>query len=170
MSPGDDARHDLLLARRQIVQKCPDLSATCFDKHFALLTGESIGDTCQQFLVVQGLFEEIDGESAKGFACRGNVAMTGHDDDRQFAIRLVQAFLDRQAVHAGHVDVEQHASPPFFFIRFQKTFGIPINGHTIILDTQQEAQGIADGRIVINNEYGQVFRHFQLLRESAGKL
>ena len=70
--------------------------------------------------------------------------MTCHDDDRQFATRLVQAFLDRQAVHAGHVDVEQHASPPFFFIRFQKTFGIPINGHTIILDTQQEAQGMQD--------------------------
>ena len=43
------------------------------------------------------------------------------DDGRRLRAHAAQGLGQLHAVHAGHVDVEQHASPPFFFIRFHTT-------------------------------------------------
>ena len=56
----------------------------------------------------KGLGDEIIDAILNGFHRRRDIAMAGHENDGNFAIKIADTLEELQSVHAGHADIGHH--------------------------------------------------------------
>jgi hypothetical protein len=86
--------------------------------------------------------------------------------DRYAAAARRQFLLQAQAVHAGHADVDQQAAGPRGCHALQEGLGAGEHRRAIAAHAQQQAERVAHGGIVVDDEYGQISGQIMLRHSS----
>ena len=83
-----------------------------FAERFAQLAvlGDGALDAVEQVLLAEWFLQEIEGAMLHGFDGHGDVAVPGHEDDRDDGATQIQLLLKLEPAHAGHADVENQAA------------------------------------------------------------
>ena len=96
---------------------------------------------------------------------RRDVAMRGDQDCRNFDAVAYEMLLKLQAVHVRHLEIDNQAFGKPVWQRREKLLSRPVCPSTKSVRTQQPAQGLEHGRIIVHNgNRGGSFRHETILR------
>ncbi|MPN18910.1 hypothetical protein SDC9_166275 [bioreactor metagenome] len=150
----DHLQQHFLLARRQlVVARLQFLGFQAFVEGAADV-GQRRSDGVQQGEVFERLFQEVDGAGLHRPHRVGDVAVAGDEDDRQRPAAPRQFVLQRQAVDAGHADVEDETGKVLQPVERQEVErrGIDLDLHAFGAD--QAAQRFADRRVVVDDVNG----------------
>ena len=72
--------------------------------------GESLVDPFHQLLVPERFLHKVVGPEVHGLHGHVDVAVTGHEDDRQLATELGKLLLNLHSAGARHSDIEHDAA------------------------------------------------------------
>src|SRR5207342_264573 len=152
---GGDLRHDLLLARGQLLEQSFEFFPPLrFLAPFAVAL-ERDGDRVEQILIAERLYQEIDGPSLHRPHRHRNVAVPGDEDDRYLDIRLGELGLKIESAALWQPDVEHETTGDVRQLGLQQLRSRPEQLDAQTHRAQQAAQGFAQRWIVVDdNDHG----------------
>ena len=150
---GDDAGHDLALPRRELRHPA------AYFAHFGPshpgggIALQRLPDGVQQILVTEGFGQKVDCALFHGLDGHRDIAMRRNEDYGDLPLRADQLALQVKPTQAGHAYVQDQARRTVAIAATQKFLG-----RREALDRQaygcnQAGERLADGNVVVNNEY-----------------
>src|ERR1700722_11478492 len=106
----------------------------------------------QHVLVAKRLWEEVDGSSLHRFHRHRNVAMAGHEDDRNVNARLGQDVLKLKAVYAWQPDIEHKTTGSIRKLALKKCRGRAEYFDMKVHRLKQVGQSRPHGFVIVNDE------------------
>src|SRR5258708_1018206 len=121
---------------------------------------KSLMNRSQEVALLERFHQELDRPSLHGPRGHGNVAMRGYEDNRNEYAGFLKGLLEVQAVDARESDVEHQTARHVRPGSIPKLFGGAKDLCMKADRLQQVADGIADGRVIVNDENrGADFKH-----------
>src|SRR5262249_42235256 len=117
------------------------------------ITLERLADRVEHFLLAERFGQEIDGAGLDGLDRHGNVAVPGHEDDRDADLGLGELRLEVEAAQSRQPDVEHEAAHHLGQLVFQQVGRRPEQLDLVSNRSEQAAQRLAHGLVVVDNEY-----------------
>ena len=105
----------------------------------------------EQRLIVEGLFQKIDGAGLHRLNRERHIGMGGDDDDRQIEMSRLDLDEQLQAAGAGHAHIGDDAASLARLDARQKIARGRMGAHVEILCFQKKPQGIADGGVIVDD-------------------
>ena len=104
-------------------------------------------------LAAERLVEEVDRAGADRFDRSRRIAVPGNHHDRQPFVERAQLAQDLHAVHARHLDVEQHDVRPFAADDVERFLAAGGADELVVLVLEDHPQRIADRRFVVDDQH-----------------
>lgn len=179
LADAEIARHDLVgptighehehlfLARRQRSVPTAQLITLIEQTPVVGIGGERTMDAVDQFLIAEGLLQEIECTMLDGFDGHRNIGMTAdenHGDDRAAAIEFL---LQIEAAHARHTHIEHETSGLIGLPVGQELLRRSERGRGQTRGFQQQTQLISHRIIVIDDEHHGLSIHTDLPGDTA---
>jgi hypothetical protein len=156
-------RHEvenLPFASRKCLEACPHGVMPTQLLANGAVTRERFLYAIEQLVLAERLLEKIERAMLHGFDGHRDVAVSGDEDDGRDRAASVELLLEIETAHAGHADIEQEAARLSGIVVRQKRGGTVIRDSVESQRFQEQAQGGAGGRIVIDDmDGGCAFRH-----------
>jgi hypothetical protein len=158
--PLDDVGQDLTLPGREAAQPLLPLETGGIALHRLLHRPE-------QRVAVHGLEEEIHGPALHGVDARGDVAVSGEEDDGHGEASRRHPLEELGARHPRHADVQDHAGGPRRHRPLQQLAGGPERVHGVPAGGKDALQAAAHGGVVIHHEHN--WQHGRTLPHGDGQ-
>ena len=123
---------------------------------------ERVAQTHQHALAGERLLDEVERALLGGLDRGADRAVAGDDDDRQRLVHGAQPVEHLEAVHAGHLDVEQHEIGRLALGERQAFLAGRGADELVALVLEGHPQRIADRRFVVDDQDAR-FGHLLLL-------
>src|SRR5215510_13820258 len=154
---GSDKPHHLAFALGQAVEACPQVCEALLVLAPAAIALDRRGDCVQHVLIAEGLGQKIDRAGFHGLDGHGDIAVAGHEYDGNMDVRLGEFGLEIEPAHPRQSDVEHEAACHIGKLASQK-----VRGRAERLDpeadrSEQAAERLAHGLIVVDDEYDRRF-------------
>jgi len=117
-------------------------------------------DQAHQFVLLEGLLDEIHGAFFHGVDRHGHIAMSGDEHDGQGGFAFDQTVLQFQSGHAAHADVDDQAGHFARVVAAQEGFSGIEAAHPVVLALEQPLKRITH-RLVIVNDVDSPFLGYQ---------
>ena len=102
--------------------------------------------------MLQRLADEIESPELGGLHGRGHVGMPRNHDDRRGLDHVLELLQHFKAVHAWHLDVQEHQVRRFPFHQLDAFVAGGREHHFVALVLEDHLQRVANGRLVIDHE------------------
>ncbi len=116
-----------------------------------------------QLVVGEGLLDVVEGALVDGADGRLQRGLRGHQDDRQGGVHLLCGEQDLQAAHAGHAHVGQEHVGADVGEALQPLAPADGGAHLEALALEEDAQGVQDRGLVVDDEDLGCVAHWVLL-------
>src|SRR6187200_1164618 len=107
------------------------------------------------------LLDEIDGSRLHRLNCHRHGTTPGDDDGRELVAFGFKALDQLDTAHAGHQRIDQQASCTVWTVGCEEGRTIGENLHRIPALLKQITHRLADGAVVVDDEYGGRLAPFQ---------
>jgi len=108
---------------------------------------------CKQVFIIYGLGEEINRAAFQRLDTFWNVAMAGEKNNGRKRAFFLEGSLESKTI-ASHLKIKHQAARRIWIIVFKKFFGRGESGDSEPMRAQQTRERVADGRLVVDNNYG----------------
>jgi hypothetical protein len=149
---GQHALHHFDLALRELGDALIDGLCGGALRQLLLMHGQRGQRTVHQFVVVERLLDEIEGALLDRAHRHRHVAVAGQEDDRHVVAVLVQPAEQFEPAHAVHADVQQQTAAVRDLAAGDQRLGRGPGAHCVAARTEQPAQRVADGFVVVDDE------------------
>src|SRR5215831_1047555 len=154
---GGDQAHHLAFAFGQAVEACPQLRCLLLILAPAAIALERGGDRIQHVLIAKRLGQKIDRAGLHGLDRHGDVAVAGHEYDRNMDVRLGELGLEVEPAQPGQSHIEHEAACNVGKLASQQVRGRAERLDPEIDRTKQASERFAHGFIVVDDEHGRLF-------------
>ena len=119
---------------------------------------ERVAEADEHALARERLLDEIERALFRRFDGGADRSVARHDDDRERVVDVAQPLEDLDAIHAGHLHVEQHEIGSFALGERESFLAGGGADHVVALVLERHLQRVADRRLIVDYEDAR-FRH-----------
>ena len=116
------------------------------------MPGQGIADGDEDALALERLLEKVGGAAPRALDGGGDVAVARDHQNRRRSLARDDPVQGLEAVHPGHLDVEQHGRGRGAVEIGKRRAAVSHRRHLVALVLEDHAEGVADGGFVVDDQ------------------